>query len=165
MTSPILKYLLNCFLLLVPVMLWDLFLTGRLPLPFQPATFWSEIPPVLTYGENIVRVLLFMLALLMPLRLETRRQKIGLIVYTVGMLAYFASWLILIFDPAGAWSNSIFGFMAPAYTPLLWLTGIALTGRSFYFSIPYKPWYFILVSAIFLVFHNIHTFLVYSRVY
>ncbi len=53
--------------------------------------------------------------------------------------------------------------MAPAYTPALWLAGIAFMGNSFYFGQPYKPWILLLVSAIFLIFHNYHAYIIFCR--
>ena len=159
------KYLLNCFLLTLPIMAWNMLLTNRLPEAFQPDIFWKDIPAFLTWGENISRALVFMFTLLMPLRMVTPRQKGGLFLYIAGTLIYFASWLVLIYLPDSAWSNSIFGFMAPAYTPLFWLLGIGLIGDSFYFNWPYRRWYFMLVSIVFLSFHNYHTMLVYFRLH
>lgn len=157
------KYLLNCFLLTLPIMAWNMLLTNRLPEAFQPDIFWKDIPAFLTWGENISRALVFMFTLLMPLRIVTHVQKSGLILYVAGTIIYFASWLVLIYLPDSAWSNSILGFMAPAYTPLLWLLGIGLIGDSFYFNWPYRRWYFMLISIVFLSFHNYHTMLVYFR--
>jgi hypothetical protein len=53
--------------------------------------------------------------------------------------------------------------MAPAYTPLLWLTGIGLIGNSFYFNLPFRRWFFILISIQFLIFHNWHTLTIFLR--
>jgi leucyl aminopeptidase len=75
--------------------------------------------------------------------------------------ANFASDLINF--PNSGWSNSIIGFTAPAYTPLFWLMGIGLIGNSFYFNLPYRPWYYISTSILFLIFHNFHAFTIYSR--
>jgi hypothetical protein len=57
----------------------------------------------------------------------------------------------------------VFGFLAPAYTPLFWLIGIGLIGDSFYFNLSFKRWFFICSSIIFLLFHNTHTAIIYSR--
>lgn len=46
------KYLLNCFVLTVPVLVWNIALTNKLPKEFQPEKFWKNIPPILTYGED-----------------------------------------------------------------------------------------------------------------
>lgn len=157
------KYLLNCFLLTLPIMVWNILLTNKLPPAFQSEIFWKDIPTCLTYGENISRTIVFMLTLLMPLSISTSTQKNGLFLYIGGTILYFASWLALIYFPHSSWSNNIIGFMAPAYTPLLWLIGIGLIGNSFYFNLPYRRWFFILISIIFLIFHNFHVIKIYFR--
>jgi hypothetical protein len=52
------------------------------------------------------------------------------------MIIYFASWLLLIVRPDAAWSRSAAGLLAPAYTPLIWLAGIALVGGSWPYELP-----------------------------
>lgn len=157
------KYLLNCFLLTIPIMIWNIIFTSKLPQYYQPEIFWKDIPAWLKYSENISRILIFILTLLMPLNISTLTQKRGLILYIGGTLIYFASWLVLIYFPNSSWSNNILGFMAPAYTPLLWLTGIGFVGNSFCFNLPYKRWFFILIVIIFLILHNFHTMTIYFR--
>ena len=164
-TDTVSKYFFSCFLLTIPIMVWNILLTNKLPAVFQPETFWKDIPPLIAYGENISRLLVFACTLLMPLRIETLKQKKGLMLYTIGLLLYITSWLIIIYSLTGVWSNSLAGFMAPAYTPLLWLLGIGLIGDAFYFNFPFRPWIFMLIAIVFLVFHNLHTFLIYSRMY
>lgn len=137
-TVTVKKYLLNCFLLVLPILIWNILFTNRLPKDFQSEIFKKDIPVFLTYGENISRTLVFMLTLLMPLNILTTTQKKGLLLYICGTILYFISWLALMYFPGSVWSNNVFGFMAPAYTPLLWLTGISLIGNSFYFNLQYR---------------------------
>ena len=66
------------------------------------------------------------LAVFMPLRISTQRQKTGLVIYIVGAILYILSWVPLILFPQSAWSTSLIGFSAMAYTPLVWLIGIGL---------------------------------------
>lgn len=157
------KYLHSCFLLILPIMIWNIALTNKLPKDYQPDIFWKDIPALLAYAENISRTLVFVFTLLMPLSFSTSTQKRGLILYVCGTILYFSSWLVLIYFPDSRWSSNIFGFMAPAYTPLLWLTGIGLIGNSFYLNLPYRRWFYISIVVIFLIFHNFHTMTVYLR--
>ena len=156
------KYLTSCFLLTIPIIAWNIFLTGKLPVPFQPAIFGNNIPVLVTVGEQLFRVLIFALTLLMPLEIKSRA---GIMIYLAGVLLYFSSWLALIYYPHSAWSNSLMGFLAPALSPALWLTGIAITGNRFYFDLPYRRWIFLTVSLAFLIFHNTHTAIVYNRMH
>jgi hypothetical protein len=63
------------------------------------------------------------------------------------VLIYFASWLPLIYARETAWSKSAAGLLAPAYTPLIWLAGIALVGGS---------WPYALASLLFVGLHVYH---------
>jgi hypothetical protein len=162
-TGLIKKYSLSCFLLTIPIHVWNILLPNKLPKEFQAEIFKKDIPVFLTYGENISRLIVLMLPLLMPLSILAITQKKGLFIYIGGTILYFASWLALIYFPDSGWSNTIPGFMAPAYTPLLWLIGIGLIGDSFYFNLPYRRWFYILISIIFLIFHNIHVITIYFR--
>jgi hypothetical protein len=157
------KYVFNCFLLTIPILLWNFIFTDKLPKAFQPAIFWNNIPPFITYGENISRIMMFVFMCLMPLKISTSTQKKGFTLYTAGILLYFASWLMLLYLPNSIWSKSVFGWLAPAYTPLFWLIGIGFIGNSLYFNLPYRKWWFSLVVIIFLIFHNWHTYLIYFR--
>ncbi len=157
------KYSLNCFLLTLPIMIWNIVLTNKLPKDFQPDIFWKDIPVLLIYAENTSRILVFIFTLLMPLSITTSMQKRGLILYVGGTIIYFVSWLVLIYFPDTRLSHNVFVFMAPAYTPLLWLTGIGLIGNSFYFKLHYRRSFFILAVVIFLMFHNFHTITIYLR--
>jgi hypothetical protein len=158
------NYLLNCLLLLLPIMAWNLFFANKLPLPYSEEVFSKDIPSFITSGENILRLFVFILPVLMPLRIETQSQKLGLLLYVIGTTIYFISWLVEVYFPHSAWSLSDWGFLAPAYTPLIWLTGIGLIGSAFYFSSPYKSWMYILLSMTFVGFHLFHAWTVFSKI-
>jgi hypothetical protein len=126
--------------------------------------FWKDIPKAISLPENLLRMLVMILPLFMRLRVSTPSQKLGLSLYLTGLLIYFASWAVLIASPQCAWSTSEIGFLAPAYTPIAWLTGIGLIGDEFQLPrVSFKPWMYWALSALFLVFHNLHAATVYSR--
>jgi hypothetical protein len=156
-------YLLNCLLLLLPIMAWNIAFASELPRLYTPEIFEKNIPAFITGGENFLRLILFILPLLMPIRIETPMQKLGLGLYIAGTIIYFLSWLLQMYFPQSAWSLSLFGALAPAYTPLLWLTGIGLLGSSLYFASPYRSWMYIMLSILFVAFHLSHTFIAYQR--
>jgi len=157
------NYVLNCMLLLLPIMAWNIIFTSKLPLMYSQEVFWRDIPPVIATGENFFRLIVFILPLLMPLRIETSTQKLGLWFYITGTVIYFISWLAQMYFSQSAWSLSAFGFLAPAYTPIIWLVGIGLIGTTLYFSSPYRSWMYIVTSIFFIGFHISHAFIVYSR--
>jgi hypothetical protein len=156
-------YALNCGLLLLPAMAWNIVMTRYLPSAFQPAQFWREIPAPLALAENTLRIAVFILPFLMPLGVATPRGRRALLVFIAGTLVYFASWMALILCPDSVWSRSLLGFAAPAYTPLLWLLGIALLGERLFWGAFYRWWMYLALSVAFLFAHIAHTALVFSR--
>ena len=163
MKTTFMNYLLNCMLLLIPIMAWNVAFASKLPRLYSPDIFEKNIPAFITNGENIFRLVVFILPLLMPIRIETPSQKIGLTLYIAGTAIYFLSWLAQMYSPQSAWSLSAFGSLAPAYTPLILLIGIGLIGNTLYFTSPYRSWVYIILSMLFVAFHLSHTFIVYQR--
>jgi hypothetical protein len=157
------RYLSSCGWLLVPAMVWNVALTEHLPPAFSHTEFWRGIPAPLAVAENGLRVVVFALPFFMPLDLAAPTARRALLVYTAGMLVYFASWLALILSPASAWSTSALGFTAPAYTPFVWLLGIALLGRELFRGAFYRWWMYLVLSLAFLTTHVLHAAMVYAR--
>ena len=157
------RYAMNCGLLLVPAMVWNVALAEQLPPAFSRGEFWREIPPLLAFAENTLRIVVFALPFFMPLDIAAPASRHALLIYASGTLVYFASWLALIFCPASSWSTSALGFTAPAYTPLLWLLGIALLGRQLFWGRRYRWWMYLVPALAFLATHVAHTTIVYAR--
>lgn len=157
------KYFFNCFLFTIPILVWDLLFTEKLPPAYQASIFWENIPPALSIGENVSRIILFLLMALMPISIHTKTASRGLPLYIAGIAVYFTAWLVLIYRPEQAWSVSVTGFMAPAYTPLVWLTGIGMIGEHFYFRNIKVKWVYYAVALVFLLLHNYHTYIIFTR--
>jgi hypothetical protein len=105
-----------------------------------------------------------LLPLFLPLTLAGAVERVGALLYVVGVVAYLASWTVLILWPHAAWSTSAAGFLAPAYTPALWLTGIGLIGMHPVIAhTRHLPWIYLAAVAAFLTFHNLHALLVYQQ--
>ena len=160
---PLLYYARSCVWLIAPVLLMNLLLARKLPKMYQPEVFSRQIPPWINAGENIFRLAIFVLPLLMRLQLATPEEMIGFLLYLAGLMLYLLSWIMQIAFQYSAWSRSRWGFMAPSYTPLLWLIGVALIGDSLFFPIPCPPCIYIGLAVLFLFFHNLHTWIVYTR--
>lgn len=155
------KYFLNCFVLTIPILVWNILLTDKLPKTTKPEILIQHISQLITYPENIILIILFTMMAFMPIQISKTIQKQGLFLFVFGTFIYFTSWLVLIYYPESIWSKSAFGLLSPAYTPALWFIGIGLIGDRFYFNLPYKRWIFISLSIVFLIFHNIHTYEIY----
>ena len=158
------KYLINCFLLITPALILNLFWATRLPPMWQFESFWKDIPPILAYGERISSIVINILPVFMPLRVSTKRQRIGFMIYIMGALTYLLAWVLMVYFPSSLWSTSLVGATATAWTSLLWLIGIGLVGDSLYLPIPYRSWIYISLSVIFAVFHTLHAVFVYLRI-
>ena len=155
----------NGIWLTFPPLLFSLILMSYLPDALTPAEFNRDIPDLLVMGENIARIFVFGMPLFFSVGLSTKTQKRGLALYLVGIALYFLSYLVLIFMPDTAWSNSMLGFLAPAYINIFWMSGLGLLGEKFYFpeSLTYRPRFYIAPIIIFLTFHIAHTVIVYQR--
>ena len=137
--APIRRYALSCGLLLIPASLWNIALTGQLPAPFSPAEFSRGIPAALAAAENGLRVAVFAIPFLMPLDLALPGTAQALVVYAVGTLVYFASWLALMLFPASTWS-------------LFWGTF-------------YRWWMYFVLAMVFVAMHVSHTAMVHARLH
>ncbi len=157
------RYATSCGLLLIPAVVWNLLLTDRLPSEFSASVFWLDIPRPLSLLENASRALVFAVPFFMPLDVAAPGQRRRLLIFAAGTLVYFASWLALIAAPSSAWSVSAVGFLAPAYTPALWLLGLALLGRRLFWGDWYRWWMYLPLAATFLAAHVGHTWLIFGR--
>jgi len=155
----------NGFLAIVPILAWNIAMSSRLPPAYQPGTFDREVPTVVAIGENFFRYVVFLAPLFFRLDASSPAGRTGLMLYSLGVAMYLASWLTLIRAPDSGWSRSILGFTAPAFTPIVWLVGLSLLVDSCYFGLPYSRWHYILPSMAFSIFHLSHAVSVYGRTY
>lgn len=147
MMLPVLQPL-NCIWLLLPIIVWNAVFTSRL----SQEGFKSDagVPKPVLLTETVLRIAVFVWPLFLPLRWREPPSLAGWLLFAAGTLIYFASWLPLIYRPEAAWSKSAAGLLAPAYTPLLWLVGIAVIGGS---------WPYALLSLLFVAVHVYHNIL------
>ena len=156
-------YALSCGLLLIPAIAWNLAFTSKLMPASAMTEFWRDIPGALVFVENLLRALVFGLPFAMPLQIATKTEWRALLVFGLGTLVYFASWLALMVWPHTAWSTSALGSLAPAYTPLLWLPSLAILGKRLFWGHFYRWWMYLLVCIGFLFAHITHAAIVYIR--
>lgn len=162
---PIRQFVFSCGLLLLPVLAWNAALTEFLPPAITSPASWDDIPAALAAAESSLRLLVFALPFFMPLSVSSTLQRKGLVIFIGGILVYFASWLALIAAPNSQWANSSVGFLAPAYTPMIWLAGLAVLGQRVFFVTFYRWWMYLALSAIFMAAHVSHAVVVYVRNY
>jgi len=136
---------LNGLWLICPLLAWNLLLGPHMTDP--RITSDANSPRGLLLAENITRIVVFVSPLLLPLQMKYIWNKTGLVIYILGTLLYFASWLPLLAAPHSSWSNSPAGLLAPRLIPLLPFLGLALIGEN---------WPYGLISAAFVMLHTWH---------
>jgi len=154
MMSFLFEYFRNCFLLFIPVLVWNILLYKRLP-EFYQAEKWDAIPGLLDKAENLFRFFAFALPLGLRLEISGTVELYGLVLYVIGVLVYFVSWFIQIRFPDSRLAGTGFSRMAPAWTTIVWLVGIGLIGRSNFFGIRNGT---VLYLAVVVTFVSIHTY-------
>jgi hypothetical protein len=135
----------NCFWLILPLLVWNIFFGAKIIQ--EQITSDAHSPAWLLGAENVFRLTTFILPLLLPMQWNTNLGKIGLAVYMIGALIYFASWIPLMIAPQSTWSQSIPGLFAPRLTPLMPLIGVALLAGS---------WGYGALATVFIFFHTWH---------
>lgn len=146
-------FLFNCFLLLIPIICWNGIFFKKISktLPTDKyVTHW------LLEMENGFRFLLFIFPLFIPIRFSEPTYIPGLIIYFIGCLIYFISWLPhLINQPrTKRFSQSASVFLGPFITPLFFLVGITLVGKSTVYGV---------ISLLFICVHTYHGLLLYKQ--
>lgn len=136
--------ILNCLILIVPPLLWNAIFASKLPEEYSSD---ENVSPAIVNLESVLRIIAFGFPILLPLQLDGLVRQAGLAIYIAGVIIYFASWTTQIYFQETRWSNSAIGILAPAYTPLIWLIGIALIGHS---------WVYVLISILFIFVHTWH---------
>lgn len=158
-------YLINCFLLLVPIIIWNVIFRAYLPESYILNLSGSKIPSILKWTEDIITILVLVIPLFLQLRVKNRMQRLGLIIYFIGLLIYFFAWRPIILYPNGEWSNSLIGFISLSFTPVIFLTGIGLIGEKMFLNIVYHRSVYILLSIIFILLKTSHAIMIYYKIY
>jgi hypothetical protein len=161
-TTDIIK---NGIWLTFPPLLFSLSLMSIVPTALTPVQFNKGIPDVVVNGEIIGRILVFAMPAFFSVGLSTKTQKRGLALYLAGVALYYLSYGTQNFFPNSAWSTSMIGFAASAYTNVFWMMGLGLLGEKFYFPtrLRYRPILYIAPAIIFVIFHVTHAVIYYRR--
>ncbi|MCP4132838.1 MAG: hypothetical protein GY754_17870 [bacterium] len=137
--------LLNCFIIIIPILIWNAVFASKLPEYMKQEV--AGISRFVLIAEHVFRVPVFMFPLLIPLTHNTSLSQWGLMLASAGTIIYFLSWIPLLYFSRSEWTKKLFIRVAPAYTPLLPLAGIALIGHS---------WIYGIVCCIFILIHVYH---------
>ena len=151
----------NGALLILPPMIITFGLWGALPAAYGADIFWKGIPGWLGLGENIFRVLVFVLPGILCFGRKQSGQPLGWSFYFGGLALYLASYLMQIVDPNSAWSRSLIGFTAPAWSTMFWFAGIGLVCARSWLPIPWHRIIYLACAGVFVMFHVGHAGLVF----
>ena len=64
------KYFLNCFLITIPILIWNILLTDKLPKTTEPEILIQNISPFIIYSENIIRIIVFTMMAFIPIQIS-----------------------------------------------------------------------------------------------
>jgi hypothetical protein len=157
----------NGIWLALPPLLFSLGLMSISQTALTAMEYNKGIPDFLMISEIIGRILVFSTPALFSVGLSTKIQKIGLGLYLAGLASYCLSYGTQNYLPDSAWSTSMIGFTASAYTNLIWMIGLGLMGDEFYFSkfLKYRPVFFIAPALVFVILHTAHAILYFRSVH
>jgi len=153
----ILKYINNCFLFFIPILVFNILFFKKLP-----SHYLKNISHPIIIMETIARIIIMAFSMIMAINIKNEIEKTGLIIYIIGAIIYFTSYFIEIYASNTLFGRNIFFILAPYWTSVIWLTGIGLAGNRLFVNIPYHFTVYLLLSVAFAAIHTIHGYLCYK---
>jgi len=153
----ILKYINNCFLFFVPILLFNIIFFKKLP-----SHYLKNISHPIIIMESITRIIVIAFSIIMAINIKNEIEKIGLIIYIIGIIIYFTSYFMEIYAPNTLFGKNIIFILAPYWTSVIWLIGIGLVGNRLFVNIPYHFTVYLILSITFATIHTIHGYLCYK---
>jgi hypothetical protein len=147
----------SCFWFFVPVIIFNIIFTKYLP-----EYYLKKINHPIVTIETIARIMTIVFSVIMAIKLDNKIGKIGLVVYSFGILIYFCSYFIVMKIPAISFHNNLIVLLAPYWTSALWLIGIGLLGNKLSINIHYHYIVYLLISIAFAIIHSIHGYMCYN---
>jgi hypothetical protein len=161
MKAVIMNVMKNGIWLTLPPLLFSLAFMWILQTAVTLTAFNKDVPDLLVFSENILRIVVFSIPAFFTVGISAKSKRRGLMLCLAGVAFYCMTYSIQNYFPDSRWSQSMIGFTASAYTNLIWMIGLGLMGNKFYFSrsVRYRPVYYIVPAAIFVVLHLAHAIL------
>jgi len=153
----IFKYINNCFLFFVPILIFNILFFKKLPTHYLK----NISHPIIT-AETITRIITIVFSTIMAINIQNKIEKTGIIIYIIGIIIYFTSYFIEIYAPDTLFGKKIIFILAPYWTSIIWLIGIGLVGNNLFINIPYHFTVYLILSAVFATIHTIHGYLCYK---
>ena len=117
----ILKYINNCFLFFIPILLFNILFFKKLP-----AHYLKNISHPIIIMETIIRIIVIAFSMIMAIDIQNRIEKTGIMIYIIGIIIYFKSYFIEIYANNTLFGRNIIFILAPYWTSIIWLIGIGL---------------------------------------
>jgi len=155
--NAILKYINNCFLLFIPILVFNILFFKKLP-----SHYLKNISHPIIILETIARIITMAFSIIMAINIQIKTGKIGLMIYIIGSIIYLTSYFIEIYFPNALFSRKVIFVLAPYWTSVIWLTGIGLVGNRLSINVPYHFAVYLVLSIIFATIHTIHGYLCYK---
>jgi len=155
--SIILKYINNCFLFFIPILLFNILFFKKLP-----SHYLKNISHPIIKMETITRIIIIAFSIIMAINIQNKIEMIGIIIYIIGIIIYFTSYFIEIYAANTLFGKNIIFILAPYWTSIIWLVGIGLVGNRLFINIPYHFTVYLILSVIFTAIHTIHGYLCYK---
>ena len=153
----IIQYLYsNCFLLFIPVILFDILFTKYLP-----ELYLKNISHTIVPIETAVRILLIALSSIMKINIQNRKGKIGVLIYITGLFLYFVSYFVLINHADAVVGKNMILHLSGYWTAMIWLIGIGLIGNRLFVKIPYHYSLYIILSILFGMMHTYYGYILF----
>ena len=156
-TNIILKYINNCFLFFIPILIFNIIFFKKLP-----SFYLKNMSHPIIIAETITRIITIVFSMIMAVNTQNKTGKIGLIIYIIGIIIYFSSYFIEIYFSNSLFSKNIIFILSPYWTSVIWLIGIGLVGNRLFINIPYHFTVYLILSVIFTTIHTIHGYLCYK---
>ena len=151
----IIQYLYsNCFLLFIPVILFDIVFTKYLPELYLKNTSHTIVPI-----ETTVRIALIALSAIMKINVQNRKGKIGVLIYITGLILYFISYFVLINYADVVIGKNMILQLSGYWTAMIWLIGIGFIGNRLFVKVPYHYTLFIILSILFGIVHTYYGYI------
>jgi hypothetical protein len=153
--NPLKQYLYsNCFLLFIPVILFNMVFTKHLP-----EQYLNNISHVIVPIESTLRIILIAFSAMMSINIKDKIGKIGISIYITGLIIYFLSYFIVINYQDTIVCKHIIIQLSGYWTAIIWLIGIGLAGNKLFVKMPYHWSFFLILSILFGLSHTYHGYI------
>jgi len=152
------KYLLNCFWLILPVIIFNI-----IAVKFLPQYYLVDIEHPIVIIETILRIFTVLLPFVMVMDFSSKASKIGIIIYLAGFFIYACSYFIAINHSHTFFGSNIIVVLAPYWTSIIWLIGIGLIGTKLFINLRYHYSLYFFISIAFVIVHCYHGYLCYIK--